>query len=279
MHAFCHSLNRLGRAATIYIHGHDSQQWWTERVRLSRIYHNQQLGGARHAMLGEAASRHLIRVLRLRPGAKLIVFDGGGGEYPARISKITNGQVEVALSEPHHPTTESPVDITLAQGLIRGERMDLVLQKATELGVSRVIPVAMERCVTRLSPRRLEKRMQHWQNVVIGASEQCGRTVLPVIESLQSSAELIENATQSAYPLRLLLQTDSATRIDDIRQTPGRRILLWVGPEGGFGKNETAAAAAKGFCSLRMGPRILRTETAGLVGLSLLQARFGDLAQ
>ncbi len=225
------------------------------------------------------ASRHLVRVLRLTLGANLIVFDGGGGEYPARISKISNGRVVVMLSEPrHHPMTESPVDITLAQGLIRGERMDLVLQKATELGVSRIVPVAMERCVTRLSPQRLEKRMRHWRNVVIGACEQCGRTVMPVIEPLQSSAELTENATESEYPLRLLLQTDSTTRIDDIQQPAGRRILLWVGPEGGFGKTE-AAAVTKGFRSLRMGPRILRTETAGLVGLSLLQARLGDLAK
>jgi len=248
-------------------------------VRLSRIYHSQQLDGAAQATLGESASRHLVRVLRLTLGAKLIVFDGGGGEYAARISKINNGRVEVTLSERRQPMTESPVDITLAQGLIRGERMDLVLQKATELGVSRIVPVAMERCVTRLSPQRLEKRMRHWQNVVIGACEQCGRTVMPVIESLQSSAELTENATESEYPLRLLLQTDSTTRIDDIQQPAGRRILLWVGPEGGFGENEAAAAVTKGFRSLRMGPRILRTETAGLVGLSLLQARFGDLAK
>lgn len=130
----------------------------------------------------------------------MVVFDGCGGEYPARISKISNDRVEVTLSEPRHPPTESPVDITLAQGLIRGERMDLVLQKATELGVSRIVPVAMERCVTRLSRQRLAKRMPHWQKVVIGTCEQCGRTVLPVIESLQSSAELIDSATQSEYP-------------------------------------------------------------------------------
>lgn len=273
----CHSLNRLRRTATIDIHWHDNQQRWIERVRLSRIYHGQQLDGAREATLGEAASRHLVRVLRLRAGEELIVFDGCGGEYPARISKISNGRVEVTLSEPRHPLTESPVDITLAQGLIRGERMDLVLQKATELGVSRIVPVAMERCVTRLSLQRLAKRMQHWQKVVIGACEQCGRTVLPVIESLQSSAELIDSATQSEYPLRVLLQANAETRVDDLPQPRGRRILLWVGPEGGFAKDEAAAAIAKGFRGLRMGPRVLRTETAGLVGLSLLQTRFGDL--
>ena len=248
-------------------------------MRLKRIYHSQPLDGARQATLGESASRHLIRVLRLRPGEELIVFDGCGGEYPARINKITNGQVEVTLSEPRHPISESPVDITLAQGLVRGERMDLVLQKATELGVSRIVPVAMERCVTKLSPKRLEKRMQHWQGVVIGACEQCGRTVLPVLESVRSSAELIENSTESEYSLRLVLQTDSETRINDIKQPSGRRIHLWVGPEGGFADGEAASAIATGFCSLRLGPRVLRTETAGLVGLSLLQTRFGDLAQ
>ncbi len=248
-------------------------------MRLSRIYHNQQLDGARQATLGESASRHLVRVLRLRTGEKLIVFDGSGEEYPARITQIRNGQVEVTLSKPRRPPTESPIDITLAQGLVRGDRMDLVLQKATELGVSRIVPVAMDRCVTRLSPKRLEKRLHHWQSLVIGACEQCGRTVLPVIESLQSSAELVENSTASEYALRLLLQTDSENRIDDLRQDPGRRILLWVGPEGGFTDSEAAAAVAKGFRSLRLGPRILRTDTAGLVGLSLLQTRFGDMAQ
>ena len=126
----CHSLNRLLRTATINSHWHDNQQRWIERVRLSRIYHGQQLDGAREATLDEAASRHLVRVLRLRAGEELIVFDGCGGEYPARISKISNGRVDVTLSEPRHPPTESPVDITLAQGLIRGERMDLVLQKS-----------------------------------------------------------------------------------------------------------------------------------------------------
>ena len=248
-------------------------------MRLNRIYHSQQLDGARKVTLGDSASRHLVRVLRLRVGEKLIVFDGCGGEYFANISKIVNGQVEVTLSEPREPMTESPLDITLAQGLIRGDRMDLVLQKATELGVSRIVPVAMERCVTKLSPKRLEKREQHWRSVVIGACEQCGRTVLPVIEPLQSSADLIENSTESEYSLRVLLQANSENRISDFRQTQNRRILLWVGPESGFGKNEAAAAMARGFYSLRMGPRVLRTETAGLVGLSLLQTRFGDLAQ
>ncbi len=225
-----------------------------------------------------SASRHLVRVLRLRTGEKLIVFDGSGEEDPARITQIRHGQAEVTLFKPRRPPTESPIDITLAQGLVRGDRMDLVLQKATELGVSRIVPVAMDRCVTRLSPKRLEKRMHHWRSVVIGACEQCGRTVLPVIESLQSSTELVENSTESEYGLRLLLQTDSENRINDLQQPPGRRILLWVGPEGGFAKGEAAAAVATGFRSRRMGPRIVRTETAGLVGLSLLQARFGDMA-
>ena len=155
--------------------------------------------------------------------------------------------------------------------------MDLILQKATELGVSRIIPVAMERCVTRLSSKRLAKRMRHWDGVVIGACEQSGRTVLPVIEPMQGSAELIENSSGSEYALRLLLQADSATGINNIEQPPAGRILLWVGPEGGFDESESSAAIAKGFSPLRMGPRVLRTETAGLVGLSLLQTRFGDL--
>ena len=260
----CHSLNHSGRTATINSHWHDNQQRWIERVRLSRIYHGQQLDGAREATLDEAASRHLVRVLRLRAGEELVVFDGCGGEYTARISKISNGRVEVTLSGPRHPPTESPVDITLAQELIRGERMDLVLQKATELGVSRIVPVAMERCVTRLSRQRLAKRMQHWQKVVIGACEQCGRTVLPVIESLQSSAELIDSAAQSEYPLRVLLQANADTRIDDIPQPRGRRILLWVGPEGGFDNGEAAAAIATGSRGLRLGPRPVRTATARL---------------
>ncbi len=216
-------------------------------------------------------------MLRLGRGDELIVFDGSGAEYPATISEIGNGRVDVTLAEPRHPKIESPIDITLAQGLVRGERMDLILQKATELGVSRIIPVAMERCVTRLSQNRLEKRMRHWEGVVIGACEQCGRTVLPVIESLQSSSEFIENSSASEYALRLLLQADSATGINDIRQPSAGRILLWVGPEGGFDDNESAAAMAKGFSPLRIGPRVLRTETAGLVALSLLQTKYGDL--
>jgi 16S rRNA (uracil1498-N3)-methyltransferase len=246
-------------------------------LRLSRIYHDQPLAGVLNATLGESASRHLVRVLRLGVGARVIVFDGSGAEYPATISEIGDARVEVTLAEPRHPKIESPIDITLAQGLVRGERMDLILQKATELGVSRVIPVAMERCVTRLSQNRLEKRMRHWEGVVIGACEQSGRTVLPVIEPMQSSAELIENCTESDYALRLLLQADSATGINDIRQPPKGRILCWVGPEGGFDQSESSAAIAKGFSPLRMGPRVLRTETAGLVALTLLQTRFGDL--
>ncbi|MCZ6560350.1 MAG: 16S rRNA (uracil(1498)-N(3))-methyltransferase [Gammaproteobacteria bacterium] len=246
-------------------------------MRLSRIYHDQPLAGSTRATLGKSASRHLVRVLRLGVGARVIVFDGSGAEYPAIISEIGDARVAVALAEPHYPKIESPIDITLAQGLVRGERMDLILQKATELGVRRIIPVAMERCVTRLSQNRLEKRMRHWDGVVIGACEQSGRTVLPVIETMQGSAELIDNSSESEYALRLLLQADSATGINDTEQPPTGRILLWVGPEGGFAESESSAAIAKGFSPLRMGPRVLRTETAGLVALSLLQTRFGDL--
>ena len=244
-------------------------------MRLPRIFTEQTIATSAHITLESGAARHLIKVLRLERGASIRLFNGRGPEFEATIDQIADGGCVVIAGAPVERKTESPLNLTLAQGIARGEKMDLILQKATELGVSRIIPVLMNRSMVKLSGQRLEKRMMHWQGVVVGACEQCGRTRVPEVAAPVNSATLIESKDKS--PLSLILNPAGDQVIDTLPEQ-ARDVLLWVGPEGGFSSAEREDAIANGFGGLRMGPRILRTETAGLVAISLLQARFGDLA-
>lgn len=243
-------------------------------MRLTRVHVAGPLAsGNRHAIEGDAAN-HITRVLRLERGDPLTVFDGRGGEYAARIEEIRKGAVIVAVGDPSAAVRESPLSLTLAQGVSRGERMDWVVQKATELGVTRIIPVLTERTVVKLDARQAERKLAHWRGIATAACEQCGRDRIPAIDEPVDTAEFLAKAERRAT--RVLLSPTASLRIADVPRSEAGAIVL-IGPEGGLAEAEQQAAVAAGFVGVRLGPRVLRTETAAVTALTLLQHQFGDL--
>ncbi|MDQ3775890.1 MAG: 16S rRNA (uracil(1498)-N(3))-methyltransferase [Pseudomonadota bacterium] len=221
---------------------------------------------------GEVAG-HLGRVLRLGPGADLLLFNGEGGEWQAIIEVLERGRVGVRVGSHRPGHRESPLHLTLAQGISRGERMDYTLQKAVELGVSRIVPIASERSVVRLSAERGERRAQHWAKVVQAASEQCGRTRVPRLLRVATMDEWLSGVVPGLK--LLLIRKEGACRLSELAPDPS--ITLLIGPEGGFAAEEATAAERAGYRALRLGPRVLRTETAAVAALCALQALWGDL--
>jgi 16S rRNA (uracil1498-N3)-methyltransferase len=244
-------------------------------MRLTRVYVDAPLApGAQITLVGNAAS-HITRVLRLRVGQTLTLFNGQGGEYLATIDRAHGGEVSVSASEHAAIERESPFPLTLAQGVSRGERMDLVVQKATELGVTRLIPLLTERSVVRLDAQQADRKFNHWRAVAIAACEQCGRNRLPEV-SLPAQLREFLRQPAAGRGTQLLLSPEATHRIEDVpRPEAGATVL--IGPEGGLADEEQQDALAAGFIAVRLGPRVLRTETAAIAALTLLQREFGDL--
>ena len=242
-------------------------------MRVSRVYAEVPVGGRVQLELTGTAANHVSRVLRLRPGDPLILFDGAGGEYTATVAALTRDAVQVTVGEYLDVTRESPLRVTLAQGISRGERMDVVVQKATELGVQRIVPVLAERTVVRLNYVQAANRLRHWRAIAIAACEQCGRNRLPEITSPMS----LQDFLVSDYPegLRLVLSPEGGLTARELPASPAATLL--IGPEGGLSDAERSAALAAQFTGMVLGPRILRTETAALAALAVIQQRLGDL--
>ncbi len=245
-------------------------------MRLTRVYAEGPLVSGKRVKLEGNAASHITRVLRLRVGAALILFDGAGGEYEASIDKAHGGEVIVAVGARLAIERESPLELTLAQGISRGERMDLVVQKATELGVSHLVPVLTERSVVRLSAQQSDRKVNHWRAVVTAACEQCGRNRLPSVAAPVGLKEFLKTDADAAPGTRLLLSPAGTATLEDVPR-PSAGVTVLIGPEGGLTDEEEQAAVAAGFTALRLGPRVLRTETAAIAALALLQRKFGDL--
>ena len=242
-------------------------------MRISRLYIEAGLAAGARVELDERAAGHAVRVLRLRTGDELVLFDGTGMDYPGTLVEARGGRAVAEVGEPRRVDTESPLELALLQGISRGERMDYTLQKAVELGISRIRPVLTERTVVRLGAERMERRMAHWRGVVIAACEQCGRARMPALEPVLPFGEAL---AQPPAALRLLLDHRATQGFGGL-EPPEGAIELLVGPEGGLAPHEQERAHRAGFRALRMGPRVLRTETAALAALALLQGLFGDL--
>lgn len=244
-------------------------------MRVARLHIAQPLTGSGQVSLGEQASHHIMRVLRLRPGAALIVFDGSGHQYDATLLRATRRGAAIEIGALLGAATESPLHVTLVQGVSRGERMDLVMQKATELGVAAIIPVLSERSVVKLSGPRAARRTEHWQRVLISACEQSGRVRVPALAAPVDFDDWL--ATPEPVSTRLVLQPGSTGNIATLDRPADGRVLVAIGPEGGFSPREKELLGKRGFIPVAMGPRILRTETAALAALALVQAAWGDL--
>lgn len=223
-------------------------------------------------MLPENAARHAVRVLRLGAGDAMTLFDGRGGEYAARIAQVRKDAVEVEVLSWQERECESPLDIRLVQALQSGDRMDLTVQKAVELGVTSIQPVSSRRSVVRLDGERAVRRVEHWQGVAASACEQCGRNRVPVVAPLVSLEHWL--AQPGSVPLRLMLLPQAERCLHDL--PPASALELLIGAEGGLEPREEAMAEAAGFIGVRLGPRVLRTETAGLAALAAIQTLWGD---
>ncbi len=243
-------------------------------MRNVRIFSLAQLAAQTAVELDENAARHVSQVLRMQPGQALTLFDGTGGEYPATIEIASRSKLRVFVGDYRDTGCESPLDITLWHGLCRGERMDAVIQKATELGVARIRPVLTERSVVKLDERRAAKKQTHWQKIAISACEQSGRNRIPDILTPAPLAAVLPEAR--GFGCAAILSPDATVSLAAAITGQGN-LLLVSGPEGGFTDTEVAAATASGMIAARLGPRVLRTETAPLVALAIAQQVSGDL--
>jgi 16S rRNA (uracil1498-N3)-methyltransferase len=244
-------------------------------MRLTRCFVDLPLRPGADITLPEDVAGHLVRVLRLREGETCVVFNGDGHDVPATLTRADKREVRARLGTPAPVARESPLRIGLIQGIARGEKMDLILQKATELGVAHVQPVNADRTEVRLEGERLAKRQAHWRSVMVSACEQSGRAQVPTLGAVATLAML--SAQLPAGGLRLMLDPEGPEALSTLRPEPQAPVLVAIGPEGGWSDRDRAQLRELSFRGLRLGPRILRTETAGLAAIAALQALYGDL--
>jgi 16S rRNA (uracil1498-N3)-methyltransferase len=244
-------------------------------MRVPRIHLTQPLQAGREVLLPEQAGEHVARVLRLERGHPLILFNGDGHEYDATLASLAKRAVSADVIAVRSVDRESPLPLTLAQGIARGEKMDWILQKATELGVGRIVPIVTERTEVKLDEERAERRVMHWNSIIAGACEQCGRTRLPRLDHPQRLDRWL-GSLEGDPALRLILHPDGEVAAHAL-PTLTHGAILCVGPEGGLSDNDVAMLRQTGFLGLRLGPRVLRTETAGIAAMAALQALQGDM--
>lgn len=237
-------------------------------MRLSRFFIDAPLALGSLA-LPETAAHYIGRVLRLTSGSAVQLFDGSGQEYLGELVEVGKKQVRVELRRQFAGLPESPLQIHLGQGLSRGERMDWAIQKATELGVAQITPLISERCEVRLNDERADKRLAHWRQIAISACEQCGRSVVPTIHPPQLLGDWLPVEAE----LKLVLHPVAAPLASHAQP---RTLAFLIGPEGGLSEHEVEQAQQAGFQAARLGPRVLRTETAPVVALSVAQQLWGD---
>lgn len=224
--------------------------------------------------LSESAAAHATRALRLNVGDNAIIFNGDGFDYACTLTSVKKNTVTATITGANAISNESPLDITLLQGISSGDRMDFTIQKAVELGVKRIQPINSQRSVVKLTQDRAEKRIEHWQNVAISACEQSGRAFVPkVLPPLSLENWLSQNPYNNT--LRILLNPVGAKRLNKIPK-PASTIELLIGAEGGLSQGEIDLASSQNFQSIVLGPRILRTETAALTAISVMQSLWGD---
>lgn len=221
-------------------------------------------------------AQHALRVLRLKAGDPVTLFNGNGREYPSRLVAGDPRAASVHVETVEAPARESLLRITLIQSLARGEKMDWIIQKATELGATRILPVTSERSEVRLDGTRCEKRLDHWRAIAVAACEQCGRNIVPEIRVPESLEACLAAHPAGNMEIRWMLHPGGTARLRNVGPVASD-VVLAVGPEGGFSGNDLTALRQANFDALALGPRILRTETAGLAALAALQAIQGDL--
>lgn len=246
-------------------------------MRVTRSYMDAPLVVGQTLSLPEEVANHLVRVMRLREGDACVLFNGDGHDYSATLAVVGKRDAQVRIEAASALDNESPLQITLLQGIARGEKMDLIVQKATELGVHAIVPVISERSEVRLDAERARKRHAHWRSVMISACEQSGRARLPQLAMPRSLQTAASEADGEA--VKMSLDPAGAHSVAELALDAGSGIVIAIGPEGGWSPRDRDVLHVGSFIGLRLGPRILRTETAGLAAVVVLQSRFGDLGQ
>lgn len=244
-------------------------------MQLTRIYQNTLLQVGTELELDERSHHYLVRVLRVKKDDPLILFNGKGGEYQARIVEASKKKIRVEVQTFNEVDLESPLSLHLGQSIAKGEKMDFILQKAVELGVHEITPLNTIRSNVKIPASREAKRLEHWNGIIVSACEQCGRNKLPVLHPPTTLKKwLVEVKDWTGFVL-------SPFGAPEVLPTglPNQKAAILIGPEGGFDADEIKLAKANHFSILNLGPRILRTETAGLAAMSILQAAFGDMAE
>ena len=247
-------------------------------MRIPRIFTPQELHSNSVITLDSAASHYLTRVLRMQAGRELVLFNGQGGEFSARIESLDKQCASVVCLHKVELNRDSPLQIELVIGISRGERMDWILQKATELGVSHIQPVFSARTEVRLKGDRLQKKLLHWQQILISACEQCQLNIVPKLIAPVNLEDYCRDKANAQLKFVLHHRTDqSLAALNKTLQQPPSSVVLLVGPEGGLSEDEISLALDNNFKPLKLGPRVLRTETAPIVALSVVQQLWGDL--
>ena len=242
-------------------------------MRIIRIYYPFELSTDTYVTLTDDATNHVANVLRAKTGQAVVLFNGDGNEYSAQLSEVAKRRVSVRVDSKLSISIESPLSIHLGQGISRGDRMEWVIQKSVELGVTEITPLITERCGVRLSKERWSKKHEQWQKLAIAACEQCGRNVLPVLHSPSLFTDWVNLSTNQ---VRLTLHPRAEKAFRHVTMPPAGARLL-IGPEGGFSEQEIYRTEQNGFQTIQLGPRVLRTETAAITAISALQAIHGDL--
>lgn len=240
-------------------------------MRISRLFVPQPLNIGSAIELDDDGAHYVRTVLRLKKGDAIVVFNGDGADYAGTLAEVSRKTVRIAIIERRARTVESPLHITLGLGIARGDRMDWSVQKAVELGVNRIAPLLTERSVAQFKGETRPQRWLHWQKIVQHAAEQSGRTLLPTLDAI----ETLSDWAPQQQGLKLFLDPYAQTSLQE-RHPDALRVTLLTGPEGGFADHERSIAAAAGFVPVRLGQRILRTETASLAALAALQMLWGD---
>ena len=240
-------------------------------MRSYRVYSSRTLTVAEQCDLDDRASHHLARVLRVKTGDRLSVFNGDGNNYQGPVVSATKHQVSVLIDSIEQADTESSLNTCLALAVSKGDRFEWAIKKATELGVTSIAPILSQRVDVRLSPKRWQKKQEHWQQMVISACEQTGRAIVPEVQEPTTLPQWLSHVEADC---KLVLDPEATPNALHDQPT---RIALLIGPEGGLAPSELTLASENGFSAMRLGPRVLRTETAPLVALSVLGARWGDI--
>jgi 16S rRNA (uracil1498-N3)-methyltransferase len=247
-------------------------------MRLTRIYVDAVLTAGSVVELAEGTASHLARVLRARDGDELVLFNGDGREFHGAIESVRGSRVLASVGDGRPVNRESPLTVTLVQCVPRGDRMDFIVQKATELGVSRIVPILSQRSVVRLDARQAESKTAHWRAVAVSACEQCGRNRLPAIDAARPLLHYLGESAPGDR-LRLVFEPDRELQEREVSLGSLSAAEIAIGPEGGFGSDELEAFRVAGFFRVGLGPRVLRTETAAIAALVWLQTRFGDMQE